>query len=235
LDSPSFYDSSIKTGRTGPSDGASFIAGAEARETEMTFRVSGKNIDIGEALRGQVEARVSGAVAKYFDGGYTGHVTVAREGAGYRTDCVLHLATGMTLEASGLAHDAPASFDQTAERIEKRLRRYNRRLKDRHAANGQAQPDEAAEAQLQNMPAYVLEAPDENSDDNDFHPVVVAETTKPLLVLSVSDAVLELDLSGAPVIVFRHAGTSRLNVVYRRRDGTIGWVDPPALMPNEQA
>jgi len=201
----------------------------------MTLRVSGKNIDIGEALRGLVEARVSSTVAKYFDGAYSGHVTVAREGTGYRTDCVLHLATGMTLEASGSAHDAPGSFDQTADRIEKRLRRYNRRLKDRQTANGQAPPGDGAEASPQSMPAYVIEAPDQNSDDEqDFHPVVVAETTKPLHVLSVSDAVMELDLSGAPVVVFRHAGTSRLNVVYRRRDGTIGWVDPPALAPNEQ-
>ena len=96
----------------------------------MALRVSGKNLDIGETLRSQVEQRVASALAKYFDGGYSGHVTVARDGAGFRTDCVLHLTSGMTLEASGAAHDAYASFDQTAERIERRLRRYKRRLKD---------------------------------------------------------------------------------------------------------
>ena len=102
------------------------------------LRVSGKNIDIGESLRAKVETRVAGALAKYFDGSYSGHVTVAKDGTGFRTDCVLHLTSGITLEASGLAHDAYASFDQTAERIEKRLRRYKKRLKDRSGNRGRA-------------------------------------------------------------------------------------------------
>src|SRR5689334_16224483 len=96
-----------------------------------SLRVSGQNMNIGEALRAQVEARVASALAKYFDGSYTGHVTVAREGAGFRTDCVIHLTSGITIEASGAAHDAYASFDQSAERIERRLRRYKSRLKER--------------------------------------------------------------------------------------------------------
>ncbi|MDJ1158785.1 ribosome-associated translation inhibitor RaiA [Chelatococcus sp. SYSU_G07232] len=200
----------------------------------MTLRVSGKNLDIGEALRGQVEERVASAIAKYFEGGYSGHVTVAREGTGFRTDCVLHLASGITLEASGMAHDAHVSFDQTADRIEKRLRRYKRRLRDRSAANGAATATRLLAAQ--GMPAYVLEAPGEEEEfDEGYHPAVVAETTKPLHVLSVSDAVVELDLTGKPVVVFRHAGSGRVNVVYRRLDGTIGWVDPPAAAPTDQA
>ena len=97
----------------------------------MTLRVSGKNLDIGEAFRSKVQARMAGALSKYFDGGYSGHVTVARDGAGFRTECVLHLTSGMTLEASGAAQDAYASFDQTAGRIENRLRRYKQRLKGR--------------------------------------------------------------------------------------------------------
>jgi ribosomal subunit interface protein len=187
----------------------------------MTLRVSGKNLDIGEALRSQVEQRVAGALAKYFDGGYSGHVTVARDGAGFRTDCVLHLASGMTLEASGAAHDAYASFDQTASRIERRLRRYKRRLKDRAPApNGRGTPIE--------IPYSVIESPSDDAlDDGEYHPAVIAETTKPLHRLSVSEAVLELDLTGAPVLVFVHAGSGRVNVVYRRGDGAIGWVDPP--------
>src|SRR5215213_11550294 len=125
----------------------------QAREGTMTLRVSGKNLDIGEALRSLVEQRVAAALVKYFDGGYSGHVTVARDGTGFRTDCVLHLASGMTLEASGAAGDAYASFDQTADRIERRLRRYKRRLKDRPAGTGK-QPDGALDS------AYsVLEAP----------------------------------------------------------------------------
>jgi ribosomal subunit interface protein len=191
--------------------------------TAMGMRVSGKNMDIGDALRQQVEARLSSAVAKYFDGSHSGHVTVARDGTGFRTECVLHLSSGVTLEASGAAHDAHASFEQTADRIEKRLRRYKRRLKDRQG--GAQRPTDALDS------AYsVLEPPPEDEHDGggEFHPVVIAETTRPLHRFSVSEAVVELDLTGAPAIVFVHAGTGRVNVVYRRSDGMIGWIDPPA-------
>lgn len=189
----------------------------------MTLRVSGKNLDIGDVLRSQVEARVAQALGKYFDGGCSGHVTVTRDGAGFRTECVLHLASGITLEASGAAADAYTSFDQTAMRIEKRLRRYKRRLKDR-PAGAEGRPDGALRT-----PYAVIEAPSEEAlEEGEFHPVVIAETTKPLHRLSVSEAVLELDLTGAPMVVFLHAGTGRVNVVYQRRDGAIGWIDPPA-------
>jgi len=191
----------------------------------MTLRVSGKNLDIGEALRSQVLARVAGAMEKYFDGGYSGHVTVAKDGTGFRTDCVLHLTSGITIEASGAAQDAYASFDQSAIRIEKRLRRYKQRLKD-HAnpANGRGGSVEA--------PYAVFEAPtDEAVREESYHPLVVAETTKPLHRLSVSDAVMRLDLTGTPALVFIHASTGRVNVVYRRGDGAIGWVDPPPAQP----
>lgn len=191
----------------------------------MTLRVSGKNLDIGEALRSQVMARVAGAMEKYFDGGYSGHVTVAKDGTGFRTDCVLHLTSGITIEASGAAQDAYASFDQSAIRIERRLRRYKQRLKE-HAnpANGRGSSLEA--------PYAVLEAPtDEAVQEESYHPLVIAETTKPLHRLSVSDAVMRLDLTGTPALVFIHAGTGRVNVVYRRGDGAIGWVDPPPAQP----
>ena len=100
----------------------------------MPFRVSGKNIDIGEALRARVNERVAEATAKYFDGGFSGHVTIGKEGFGFRTECAIHLDSGITLEAEAIAADAYASADQAAERIEKRLRRYKRRLKDHQAA-----------------------------------------------------------------------------------------------------
>jgi len=192
----------------------------------MTLRVSGKNIDIGEALRSQVQARVAGALAKYFDGGYSGHVTVTRDGGSFRTDCVLHLTSGMTLEASGLAADAYASFDRTADRIENRLRRYKQRLKDRPGSG-----HDRAGASLE-VPYAVFEAPnDEAMEEDGYHPIVIAETTKPLHKLSVSDAVMQLDLTGAAALVFIHASTGRVNVVYRRGDGAIGWVDPPPAQP----
>jgi ribosomal subunit interface protein len=186
----------------------------------MALRVSGKNLDIGDALRSQVETRVAGALSKYFDGSYSGHVTVARDGAGFRTDCVLHLTSGTTLEASASAADAYASFDRTAGRLERRLRRYKRRLKE-HAGP-------AGDRDAIPMPTTVFEAPSDEAVENDpYHPAVIAETTTPLLRLAVSDAVQELDLSGTPALVFIHAGTGRVNVVYRRPDGAIGWVDPP--------
>jgi ribosomal subunit interface protein len=191
----------------------------------MALRVSGKNLDIGEALRLQVLDRMGGALSKYFDGGYSGHVTVTRDGTGYRTDCVLHLTSGTTLEASGAGQDAYGSFDQTAQRIEKRLRRYKQRLKS-HAndINGR---DTAVSA-----PYAVLEAPDDEAvEEEGYHPVVIAETTKPLHRLSVSDAVMQLDMTGAAALVFIHASTRRLNVVYRRSDGAIGWIDPPPAQP----
>src|SRR5450432_4079759 len=100
----------------------------------MSFRVSGRNIDVGEALRSRINARIAEATAKYFDGGFSGHVTIGKEGFGFRAECVIHLDSGIMLEAEALAADAYASADQAAVRIEKRLRRYKRRLKGHQAA-----------------------------------------------------------------------------------------------------
>jgi ribosomal subunit interface protein len=194
----------------------------------MSLRISGKNLDVGEALRGQAEARVAAALSKYYEGGYQGHVTVGKDGTAFKTDGVLHLSSGITLEASAVAHDPYASLDKMAERIEKRLRRYKRRLKDRSAAmNGR-------EAGLE-IPSYVIAAPDQDIEEHDAehvgeNPVIVAESTKSLHQMTVGDAVAELDMTGAPVVIFRHAGNGRMNVVYRRRDGNIGWIDPPASL-----
>lgn len=143
-----------------------------------------------------------------------------QDGAGFRTECVLHLASGTTLEASGTAQDAYASFDQTAQRIENRLRRYKQRLK------GHPNPAGGRDVGLE-APYAVFEAPTDEAVEDGYHPMVIAETTKPLHRLSVSDAVMQLDLTGAAALVFIHASTGRINVVYRRGDGAIGWVDPP--------
>jgi len=189
----------------------------------MSLRVSGKNINIGEALRTHVTQKLEATAAKYFDGGVSGHVTISPEGSGYRADCSLHLTSGIVLQADGRAQEPYASFDQAAERIEKRLRRYKSRLKSHHE-HGAGDGAPAAEV----VAYHVLQAPDQESDaPAEFSPAIIAETTTQLRRLSVSAAVLDLDLTGAPVVVFRHVNTGRVNVVYRRGDDNIGWIDTP--------
>jgi ribosomal subunit interface protein len=184
----------------------------------MSLRISGKNLDIGDALRGQIEGRIGEAVAKYFDGGHTGHVTVEREGPGFKTECAIHLDTGIVLQAVGRAVDPHLSFDLAADRIEKRLRRYKRRLREHHHTK-RAETEPAA--------SYVLaDFAEEEEVAADYNPTIIAEETTNLETLTVGGAVIAMDLSEAPVVVFRHAGHGGINVVYRRNDGHIGWIDP---------
>ena len=190
----------------------------------MPLRVSGKNVDLGEALRLKITQRIEESVAKFYAGLVTGHVTLRPEGSGYETDCVLHLSSGVTLHAVGSAQEPYFSAERAAEKVESRLRRYKQRLKDHAPPNGTVRQME--------VPAYVIETPSEEWDedeDTDFSPVVIAETKKNVNAMSVSDAVLDLDMTGSPVILFRHATSGRINLVYRRTDGNIGWVDPPSL------
>lgn len=190
----------------------------------MNLRVSGKNLDLGESLRTRVSARIEDAVDKYFGGGWSGHVTVGPEGAGFRTECVLHLDSGIVLQAQGEAHDPVASCDDVADRIEKRLRRYKRRLKDHRSETKEAAPEPASLVM-----DYVLSAPDIDSDaEESWNPAVIAESTSSLSQMTVRDAVLQLDFTGAPALAFRNAGHGRVNMVYRRADGHIGWIDPPS-------
>ena len=188
----------------------------------MSFRVSGKNLDVGDALRERINDRIAETVGKYFDGGYSGHATLAKDGFGFRTECAIHLDSKITLHAEGIAPDAYASADQAAARIEKRLRRYHRRLKDHRAERNDEPSIDAA--------SYIIAAPEDEGETESgaFTPVIIAESTTALKRLSVSDAVTELDMTGAPVIVFRHAVHGGINIVYRRADGHFGWIDPPA-------
>lgn len=196
----------------------------------MGLRVSGKNLDVGEAIRLRAVSRIGSALEKYFEGGVNGHVTVAKDGTGFRSDAVLHLSSGITLEATGAAHDAYQSLDQMVEHMEKRLRRYKRRLKDRAGAN---------QRRAITMPSYMIEAPLPDEDEGEplddmaadpatAHPAIVAEPPRTLHEFSVGEAVSELDMTGGPVVVFRNAGNGRVNIVYRRADGNIGWIDPPS-------
>ena len=191
----------------------------------MTLRVSGKNMDIGDALRSKAEDNFEALVAKYFDGGYDGHLTLTPDGIGFRADCIVHLDSGAMLQSSAQGGDATSAYEVMALNIEKRLRRYKRKLKS-HGKGLKGNGDDTT-AQY-----TVLGASDELDElDEDYAPPVIAETTKNLRSLSVGEAVMELDLTQSGVVVFRHAGHGGLNVVYRRSDGNIGWIDP-ALGPN---
>ncbi len=191
----------------------------------MTLRVSGKSISVGEALRGRVAERTEEVLRKYFDGNYSGHITLSKDGFGFRTDCALHLDSGITLEADSNAPDAYASADQALVMIEKRLRRYKNRLKDRSARKAHAASEAMAAL---DATSYVLEAPGEDEEEvAGYSPVIIAEQTTSLKRLSVSEAVMELDLSGAPCLVFQHGSSGRVNIIYRRADGNVGWIDPP--------
>jgi ribosomal subunit interface protein len=134
----------------------------------MSLRVSGKNINIGEALRAHITERLEQAASKYFDGGVSGHVTITPEGSGYRADCSLHLTSGIVLQADGRAQEPYATFDQAADRLEKRLRRYKERLKGHHDGHGPVEPEV--------VPYQVFEAPDEESEaPAEFSPAVIVE------------------------------------------------------------
>ena len=197
----------------------------------MTLRISGKSISVGDALRSRVSERTDEVLRKYFDGNYSGHITLSKDGFGFRTDCSLHLDSGITLEADSNASDAYASADQALVMIEKRLRRYKSRLKDRSARKTYAA--NAALADI-DAPSYVIEAPAEGDEEvTTYSPVIIAEATTSLKRFSVSEAVMELDLTGAACIVFQHGSSGRVNIIYRRADGNVGWVDPPVVNRGE--
>lgn len=186
----------------------------------MQLSITGRQIDIGEALRNHARARLSSVTGRYLDAAVDGAVNFIREGAGYRTDCTVHLRSGLYLHTHGKSPDIYAAFDQAVERLEKRLSRHKSKIRDHHnGARGETPPPVDA--------AYVTFALPDDSDAPDSNaPAVVAETTTPIRTLTVGEAVLQLDLAEVPVLVFRNAGHGQINVVYRRADGHIGWVDP---------
>ncbi|MGI3900493.1 MAG: ribosome hibernation-promoting factor, HPF/YfiA family [Janthinobacterium lividum] len=198
----------------------------------MVLRVSGKNLDIGEALQFHARERVGAALAKYFDREATGHVTLQPDGSAFAADLVLHLPAGITLQSEGHAHEPYAAVNKAVEHLENRLRRHKSRIKDRHAAHKVKSSDGARDASGHDTDegtfvAYrTLEAPDDGEVATDFSATVVAESGVAVRRMSVSAAVLELDLSGRQVLMFRASVDGELNVVYRRNDGHIGWIDP---------
>lgn len=189
----------------------------------MTLRISGKNLAIGEALRTHVQARIDGVTAKYRAGAPSGHVTIEPEGSGYRSDCTLFLSSGITLQVDAVAHEPYLSFDKAADRIEKRLRRYRKRQADHHGTgngNGTAEilvGDAAGEPPSTDLTDEIEE---------ETFPTVIREPAHGFKEMTVAAAVRELDSATCSVVVFRYAENRRVNIVYRRPDGNIGWIDP---------
>ncbi len=176
-------------------------------------------MDIGEALRQRATDYFDEAVTKYFDRGYDGHLTIEPEGSGYKADCVIHLDTGVVLQASASEPDPTLAYETMASHIEKRLRRYKRKLKN-HRRNSRQEDISIAQS-------YILASPEIHDEvEEDFSPPIIAENTSNLSEMSVGEAVMELDLAQSDVLVFRNAGHGGVNVVYRRADGNYGWVDP---------
>jgi len=184
----------------------------------MQIHISGQQIDVGDALRVHVTDKLNAGVAKFFDHSLEANVAFSRDGEGFACVASVHVFAGLTLRAEGHAADIYAAFDQSADRIEKRLRRYKERLKS-HKGRG-------AEPELEARDVVLQAEPDDTGEAVNGEPVVVAESVAAISTLRVGDAVMRLDISGAPVLVFRNAGHGALNVVYRRSDGHIGWIDP---------
>lgn len=193
----------------------------------MSLRISGKHMEIGDAFRFKIEGRIGDAVGKYFDGGYSGTVTVEKSGSRFSADCLVHLDTGMSLQATGQAMDPQLAFDAAAERIEKRLRRYKRRLKS-HPVSVQTSGWTDLDYRI------VAGVAEEEEVPEDYAPAVVAESSLALKTMSVASAVVELDTKDSPVFVFRNAGNEHVNVVYRRPDGNIGWIDTSSAAAAKQ-
>ncbi len=185
----------------------------------MEIQVHGKNMDVGEALRGHAETTLKTHVGKYFSRAIDAQATFSRAVHGFRSDISVHPRRGLLIQGSAEAGDAYAAFDVALNRIDKQLRRYKRRLNDRHK-------DREDEGILRAQ-RYVIAPEDEALEaSSDAPPVIVAEMPHDIATLTVSEAVMRLDLANAPVLMFRNTANGLFNVVYRRDDGNIGWIDP---------
>jgi len=194
----------------------------------MQVQVTGKHVDVGEALRSRVSHELSTSIAKYFDrDGGGADVVVSREGSAFKVDCAVTLASGQQLTTHGLGGDAHMAFDAALEKMSKRIRRYKNRLKDHH-------PQAVAAKQAESAAYFVIASTDLDEEDYEgeapgqafAEPMIIAETEHMVRSMTVSTAVMELDLTEAQTIVFRNAAHGGLSVVYRRPDGNIGWIDP---------
>lgn len=188
----------------------------------MRIQVNGKQLDVGDALRKHAEDKVAEVANKYAQRPVEALITFSKDRHEFISDTSIHLSTGMTAQAKARAGDVYGALDGSVERIEKQLRRYKRRLKDHHKKR--EKPIEVVGAD-----AYILESTVEEDDHDEpasLQPVIIAEMETSMPSLSVGEAVMQMELAGAPVLVFRNDSHGRVNVVYRRDDGHVGWVDP---------
>jgi ribosomal subunit interface protein len=186
------------------------------------IRVSGKNIDIGAALRSQARDKVQAAVEKYFRGGFDSSVTVEKEGTGFRTDCTVHLDSGAVMHVSGMAHDAYASVDQVVERIAKQLRRDKRKRTARGGDTGEPEFS-ASDARINGVSHGTVA--DENEESQEGERPIIAETVRTLDTVYLDEAIKHMETSKVSSYVFRNRGTDRINILHDRPDGTVGWID----------
>lgn len=187
----------------------------------MRYQISGKQIDIGAALQTHVKGELGEVIAKYAERPTDAQIVFSKSGAEYNCETIVHLSTGLTAQARAHAHEIYAAFDKCAEKMEKQLRRYKRRLKDHHK-------DRAEPVELYGASQYILAASehDEGQEPESLQPMIIAEIETKIPALSVGEAVMQMELAGAPVLVFENEGKTGVNVVYRRPDGNIGWIDP---------
>ena len=187
----------------------------------MRYQISGKQIDIGAALQTHVQTELGAAVGKYADRPTDAQVVFSKSGHEFVCEATVHLSTGLTATAKARGTEIYAAFEACCEKMEKQLRRYKRRLKDHHKERPQP-------VELFGASSYILasEVDDTLPEPDSLQPIIVAEMETKIQSLSVGEAVMQMELAGAPVLVFRKEGQDGLNVVYRREDGNIGWIDP---------
>jgi len=187
----------------------------------MQYQISGKQIDIGAALQTHVQSELDEVVWKYAQRPTDAVVIFSKTANEFVCESTVHLSTGLTAQAKGKAHEIYAAFDKCTEKMEKQLRRYKRRLKDHHK-------DRQQPVALSAASTYILAAPEheDDSEPDTLQPIIIAEMEARIPLISVGEAVMQMELAGAPALVFRNEGNDGINVVYRREDGNIGWVDP---------
>lgn len=187
----------------------------------MRYQISGKQIDIGTALQTHVETELNEVVKKYAERPTDANVIFSRSAHEYVCEATVHLSTGLTATAKAHANEIYAAFDACSDKMETQLRRYKRRLKDHHR-------ERAEPVELFGASSYILasEEQDIDAEPETLQPIIVAEMETKIPSLSVGEAVMQMELAGAPVLVFRNEGKDGVNVVYRREDGNIGWIDP---------